>query len=85
MALKNGVSYYTWGTATVRVPFPEDMTVCQWCQYVRTEDSLKRCKCLLTGEYLPFPLTSRGYNCPVKFDMEDDENETVPALDGERD
>lgn len=81
MAIKNGVSYYTCGVATVKVPFPEDMTVCQWCPYVRSEDNLKRHKCLLTGEYLPFPLTSRGYNCPVKFEMEDDNDEKIPPFD----
>lgn len=63
-----GVTYYTWGTATLRVPFPMDMTNCQWCPYVRNEDSLKRHKCLLTGEYLPFPFTSRGNQCPIVLD-----------------
>lgn len=65
-----GVSYYTKGTATLPVFFPEDKTTCQWCPYVRTEDSLKRCRCLLTGEYLPYPFTSRGNECPVVFEEE---------------
>lgn len=68
MAREGGVSYYTWGTVVVQVPFPEDMTCCQWCPYVRNEDSLKRHRCLLTGEYLPFPFTSRGNQCPVTFE-----------------
>jgi hypothetical protein len=71
--LDRGVSYYTQGVATIVVPFPEDMTFCQWCPYVRNEDSLKRHKCLLTGEYLPFPFTSRGNQCPVVFEEVDDE------------
>ena len=65
-----GVSFYTWGTAHIAVPFPEDLTQCQWCPYVRNEDSLKRHKCLLTGEYLPFPFTSRGNQCPITFEEE---------------
>lgn len=62
------VTYYTFGTATLRVSFPEDLTECQWCPYVRNEDSLKRHKCLLTGEYIPFPFTSRGNQCPIVLD-----------------
>ena len=73
MGMGKAVTYYTWGTATLRVPFPEDMTRCQWCPYVRNEDSLKRHRCLLTGEYLPFPFTSRGNECPIILD-EGDEN-----------
>lgn len=67
-----GVAFYTWGTAEFRVPFPEDKTVCQWCPFVRTEDSLKRHKCQLTGEYLPYPFTSRGDLCPVRFEEEEE-------------
>lgn len=62
-----GVSYYTNGIATLPVPFPEDKVFCQWCPYVRNEDSLKRHRCLLTNEYLPYPFTSRGNECPVVF------------------
>ena len=72
----HGVSWYTTGVATIRVPFPEDMTVCQWCPYVRNEDSLKRHRCLLTGEYLPFPFTSRGNECPIYFERNDDLSES---------
>lgn len=72
MGMDKAVTYYTWGTATLRVPFPEDMTRCQWCPYVRNEDSLKRHRCLLTGEYLPFPFTSRGNECPIILDKEDE-------------
>ena len=67
----NGVSNYTTGLASLPVPFPEDKTVCQWCPFVRTEDSLKRHRCLLTGEYLPYPFTSRGNECPVVFETQE--------------
>lgn len=68
MPKDEGVDFYTWGSATLAIPFPEDMTRCQWCPYVRNEDSLKRHRCLLTGEYLPFPFTSRGNQCPIIFE-----------------
>lgn len=68
--MNNAVLYYTTGTATVPVHFPENRTVCQWCPFVRTEDSLKRHRCQLTGEYLVYPFTSRGNECPVIFEEE---------------
>lgn len=70
MPKEGGVNYYTWGTATLAIPFPEDMTQCQWCPYIRNEDSLKRHRCLLTGEYLPYPFTTRGNQCPINFEEE---------------
>lgn len=72
MPKNEGVSWYTRGVATVPVNFPEDFVCCQWCTYVRNEDSLKRHRCLLTGEYLPFPFTSRGNECPVVFEKEEE-------------
>lgn len=64
---ENHVRYYTTGVAILPVHFPEDRTVCQWCPFVRCDESLKRCRCLLTLEYLPYPFTSRGDQCPVTF------------------
>lgn len=74
MGRRDGVGWYTKGLATLLVYFPEDMTTCQWCPYVRNEDSLKRHRCLLTGEYLPFPFTSRGNECPVDLEGGEEEN-----------
>ena len=66
--MKNGVAYYTTVKGMVTVNFPEDRVVCQWCQYCRNEDSLKRWRCLLTGEYLVYPFAAVGNQCPLKFD-----------------
>ena len=63
--IKRGVDHYTVGKATVKVYFPEDKTVCQWCPFCRNEDSLKRWKCLITGEYLVYPFVSVGNQCPI--------------------
>lgn len=73
MTKDQGVSYYTKAVATVLLYFPEDKTTCQWCHYVRNEDSLKRHKCLLTNEYLPYPFTSRGNECPAVFQEKEEE------------
>lgn len=73
----NCVSYYTIGTATIAVSFPEDKVFCNWCHFIRSEDSLKRHRCLLTDEYLPYPFTGRGNRCPVVLDPEKLEVEDV--------
>lgn len=68
------VSYYTKAKGTVEVNFPENRVVCQWCPYCRNEDSLKRWKCLLTGEYLVYPFISLGNECPLEVKEENDGN-----------
>lgn len=72
----NGVSYYTKAYGTVCVYFPENRVTCQWCLYVRNEDSLKRHRCLLTGEYLVYPFTERGNECSLVIE-EGEENANV--------
>lgn len=74
----NQVLWYSKGHATVKVSFPEDKIVCQWCPFCRNEDSLRRWKCLLTGEYLVYPFHCVGNECPVIIDetrKEDNANE----------
>ena len=60
--------WYTHGRLEMRVNFPEDRTVCQWCPYCRSEESLKRWKCLLTGELLVYPFLTVGGECPIEFE-----------------
>jgi hypothetical protein len=74
MTQSNGVKFYTHGIATVNVFFPDGKTYCNWCQFVRSDEALKRCRCVLTGEYLPYPFTAMGNRCPIVF-MEDEEHE----------
>lgn len=65
---EKSVTYYTRGKAEFSVSFPEDKTVCQWCPYCRNEDSLKRWKCLLTNEYIVYPFSTRGNQCPIELE-----------------
>ncbi|WP_099206197.1 hypothetical protein [Scatolibacter rhodanostii] len=67
MAFERGIKYYTKAEGSIKVNFPEDKTVCQYCPYARNEDSLKRWKCLLTGELLLYPFLSIGNECPLKL------------------
>ena len=71
MSLKNGVSYYTTGTATIHVFFPEDQTVCRWCRFCRSDTPLNRYWCRLTGDMIYDPMTGRGVNCPIVLEGND--------------
>ena len=71
MSRETCVRFYKTGTATVSVHFPNGMTVCQWCPYLRWHDGFRRHQCGLTTEFLPYPFDSRGNECPVTFDKED--------------
>lgn len=64
---ETAILYYTKAKGEFIVNFPEDRTVCQYCQYCRNEDSLKRWKCLITGEYLLYPFDAIGNECPLKI------------------
>ena len=67
----NGVSYYT--TATVEISFPEDDVCCYRCPLMATEYKPDREYCRRTGEYLPSPRHTIGYNCPLNFNKENDD------------
>lgn len=73
--LPGKVAYYTLARCTIEVGFPEDKTVCQWCRFCRNEDSLRRWRCLLTGEYLLYPFDSVGNECPLVLVERGDKHE----------
>lgn len=77
----NAVTWYTSGRVSLPVYFPEDRAVCQWCPYVRTDEPVKRQRCVLTGELLVYPFTARGNECPVI--LEEDKDGEVPVTDRE--
>lgn len=63
-----GVAYYT--KATVEVGFPENDCVCFWCPLM-TRDPNLRDVCGKTGEILMAPKHTIGFNCPLKFNTEE--------------
>ena len=65
---KNGVLWFTKGTANIQVNFPEDKVMCQYCPFCRSENDLKRFWCRLTNTmiYNPF-IPELPENCPVEF------------------
>lgn len=66
----NCVKFYKTGTAHIKVHFPNGETICRWCPYIRYDESLRRHRCLFTGEYLLFPMDTMGDKCPVQFESE---------------
>lgn len=64
---KDGVSFYTTGTATVRVHFPEDDVVCAWCPFCRSDGDLKRAQCRLTNDIIFNPFFGVADTCPIQF------------------
>jgi hypothetical protein len=59
---------YKWGTALIRVPFPDGETSCHYCPHLRYDDGCRRNYCSLTREFIVSPFNSRGLECPVVFD-----------------
>lgn len=71
--VKNGVPWYTSGTATVDIHFPEDRVCCANCVvFCRYEEAFKRYSCRATGEQILFPFNSRGAMCPIQFNKEEE-------------
>lgn len=66
-----GVSYYTF--ANVRIGFPEDDICCGHCPMLSKELGLDREYCRRTGEYIVSANYTIGYNCPLVFEVENDE------------
>lgn len=66
---RNGVSYYT--KSTVSISFPEDDVCCYRCPLMYVEYGSKRERCGRTGEILPAPRDVIGFDCPLKFECEE--------------
>ena len=71
MAKGDGVTWYTIGTATVPVAFPEDRVCCRYCPYMRSDAGGVRQKCGLTGDVI-YRLDMLGYHCPVVISKDGD-------------
>lgn len=74
--IQSGVQGYITGTATVEVHFPIDLhgnldINCRQCWYFRRTYST----CGLNGQVCEYPDKYIGSQCPLKFDMEEDEED----------
>jgi hypothetical protein len=60
-----GVGKYVECDITVHIAFPEDMVICDICEFCRTENSGTRFRCLLNSKILPFHNRGIGLDCPL--------------------
>lgn len=61
-----GISYYTVGTATIAVPFPEDEVACRWCKFLRPDTDCGRFFCRLTDDVV-YGIAKIADTCPLTF------------------
>ena len=67
----SGVRYYT--KATVLIGFPEDDICCYRCPLMGKTLGVDREICNKTGEILPAPRQTIGYECPLNFKENNDD------------
>lgn len=66
MTLKSGVTHYETRYAIVPIHFPDGKIVCSGCRFCRSDEALRRFRCLLTDDILYRPVTETGARCPVR-------------------
>lgn len=66
MTDKSGVVWYA--RATIDINFPEGHVCCDLCPLMET---YARKQCRRTGEYLLDTRVTTGYECPLKFEGEE--------------
>ena len=84
---QTGVTEYTIGRSQADVAFPNHDVCCLWCWlYLQCDHDLKRYRCKLTGEPIPYPSQQIGAKCPLIFTIKEEEHGN-PCNDpgGERD
>lgn len=60
---------------TVEVCFPEDMVICDICDFCRTENSGTRFRCQLNSRILPYHNKTIGEDCPLGINLKPKEIE----------
>lgn len=70
-----GVTSYATLVAIVPIHFPDGKIVCSGCRFCRSDEALKRYRCLLTDDILYHPITEIGDHCPIPdaFEKEGEE------------
>ena len=62
---KHECTRYITVPVTVEVSFPEDMVICDVCDFCRTENSGSRYRCMLNAKILPYHNKCIGQFCPL--------------------
>ena len=67
-SFEKGVSYYTHGTASIDIYFPEIDVRCVWCPFCRSEADLGRFWCRLVNHMVYNPnYAELPEFCPIKI------------------
>lgn len=61
------VSYYK-GVITIDIALPQQAPFCQYCQWIKSEERLKRFTCRFTDEMILDPFNTRGALCPIEIE-----------------
>lgn len=75
--LKSGVTHYETRYAIVPIHFPDGKIVCSGCRFCRSDEALRRFRCLLTDDILYRPVTETGERCPIRQEVDDEKVSTV--------
>ena len=75
----SGVRWYT--KAVLEIGFPEDDVCCMRCPLLGKTLGLDQEICRRTGEILPSPRHTIGYECPLRFNVN---AETGEIIDNEK-
>lgn len=69
---KDGVKWYTTGTITTEIHFPEDDVCCGWCRYCHSDDSLRRHYCTKLRQMIYNPIDGVLPECPIQFEKKEE-------------
>ena len=73
-ACDNGVSFYTHGTASIDIYFPEDDIKCKHCDFCYAESEMGRFRCRLTKRMVYNPnYPDLPEFCPITIHKEKEE------------
>ena len=70
-SFSKGVKFYT--KTKVSISFPEDDICCFRCPLMGIESQSGREYCRRTGEILPAPRDLIGFQCPLEFELDFEE------------
>ena len=73
-SFEKGVSFYTHGTATIDIYFPENDVRCKWCDFCYPESDMGRFRCRLTNHTVYNPnYAELPEFCPITINKDKEE------------
>ena len=72
-----GCDSYVTVVYPLKVSFPADCVVCDFCEFCHSENSGTRFRCYLTGEILPYHNAVTGLRCPLDLPKPNTNEEVI--------